>query len=122
MKWICCLALPVALLFGTTGDGGPLKPRKPERPDVVVYGKASFIDRFEGQKRAGVIIIGDGTSYLGLYVFDRWGNCVARDDTSGAKAARDDLAVEWYPAEEAAYSIDVCNFGPHTNKFTLVIR
>ena len=32
------------------------------------------------------IIIGDGSSFLGVYVFDSWGNCVARDDTSFSSA------------------------------------
>jgi hypothetical protein len=89
---------------------------------VEAFAHASFADVFDSQKRASAIVIGDGGTYLGIYVFDRWGNCIARDDFTGSVAAHDDLAVEWYPPEVGGYLVDVRNFGPSPNGFTIVIR
>jgi hypothetical protein len=117
--WLGILGL---LLMASLGGGAPLQPRKVEKADVDPFGRTSFIERFEKAKRAGVIVIGDGQTYLGIYVFDRWGNCVAKDDRSVSSAARDDLAVEWFPPEIASYTIEVCNFGRFTNEFTIAIQ
>jgi hypothetical protein len=122
MKQCAWLGFLAMLLMGNLGGSAPLEARKPAKGLVRAFGQSSFIERFEGQKRAGAIVIGDGGTYLGLYVFDRWGNCVARDDFTGSSAGRDDLAVEWYPPKVSTYVIEVRNFGPSTNGFTIVIR
>ncbi len=116
------LGLLGALLWAGLSAGATVRPRAPERNAVDPYGITTFVDRFEGKKRACVVAVGDGSSYMGLYVFDRWGNCVAKDDASEVFATRDDLAVEWYPAETAEYTIDVRNFGSSRNIFNISIR
>ena len=122
MRYTLWIGLVGTLVFGNLGGGAPAQPKLSERGAVEALGRTSFVDRFEGQKRACAIVIGDGHTYLGLYVFDRWGNCVARDDNADTPAARDDLAVEWFPPETASYTVDVRNFGPNSNIFTIAIR
>src|SRR5437763_1580295 len=111
MKHGAGCALLGLLLLASLGGCAPLRGSKTTKGEVDAFGQSSFVDLFEAQKRACAIVIGDGDTYLGLYVFDRWGNCVARDDFSGSSAARDDLAVEWFPPEVGPYTIDVRNFG-----------
>src|SRR5437868_9342886 len=122
MKQAACLGLLGALLLASGSGGAPVRERKPERNAVDAFGVTTFVDRFEGKKRACVVAIGDGSTYMGFYVFDRWGNCVAKDDASEVFATRDDLAVEWYPSETADYTVDVRNFGSARNTFNISIR
>jgi hypothetical protein len=122
MQQHACFGVLGLLLMATFGASAPLQPGKVKKADVDPFGRTSFVERFEKAKRAGVIVIGDGQTYLGVYVFDRWGNCVAKDDTSGSAAARDDLAVQWFPPEVGSYTIEVCNFGRSTNEFTIAIQ
>ena len=122
MNQSACLIVIGFTLIASLVGGAPLQERKPEQAAVEPFGRTSIVERFEGQKRASAIVVGDGQTYLGIYVFDQWGNCVAKDDSSGSLAARDDLAVEWFPPEISTYTIDVCNFGRSTNTVTIVIR
>jgi len=122
MKQAACLGLLGALLLATVSGGAPVRERKPERNAVDAFGVTSYADRFEGKKRACVVAIGDGSTFMGLYVFDRWGNCVAKDDVSEVFATRDDMAVEWYPSETDVYTVDVRNFGSSRNMFHISIR
>jgi hypothetical protein len=122
MKYGAGLGLVGAVWAVSLGGGVPLDGPKTVTAGVEPYGQTSFVNVHDGRKRASAIVIGDGSTYLGVYVFDRWGNCVARDDFAGSPAGRDDLAVEWYPPEVGPYAVDVCNFGRSGNDFTIVIR
>ncbi len=122
MKTRAVFAIFLGLFLCSFGGGAVLQPRKPERHLVTPLDRMSIVERFEGGRRAGAIVIGNGRSFMGVYVFDRHGNCVALDDSMGAGPVRDDLAVEWFPAETGAYSIEVNNFGLSANAFTLVVR
>src|SRR5437879_6217753 len=112
--WLGLLVIP---LLANLGGGAPVKAKQAGRSEVEPLGHALFLDQFESHQRACAIVIGDGETPMGLYVFDRWGNCIARDDYSGSPAVRDDLAVEWFPPEAAPYGIDVYNFGRSSNVF-----
>lgn len=120
-RWAGLGVVELLLIAGLSG-GGPVEPRKTEKAQVTPFATTAFADHFEKGKRANAIVSGDGQTYLGLYIFDRWGNCVAKDDTSGSSAGRDDLAVEWFPPEVASYTIEVCNFGRYANEFTIAIH
>lgn len=117
--WVVFLCLLVIVPWGV---GAPLEDRAPAQVVVEPSGRASFVDVYASHKRACAIVSGDGRTYLGLYVFDRWGNCVARDDYTGSNAARDDLAVEWFPPDVGAYTVDVINFGRAPNKALIAIH
>jgi len=116
------VGLMVLLFCCGSGGGTSLPLGEPLRSEIRPFGQAIFVNRLEGKKRASAIAIGDGSTFMGLYVFDRWGNCVAKDDYSGSTAARDDLAVEWFPPEAGQYTIELRNFGRSSNAFTIVLR
>ncbi len=120
MKWLRGLGFSWFLLLTAVGMAAPGPEGKPVRTSADPLGQVSYVDSFEAHKRASAIVIGDGTTVMALYVFDRWGNCVAKDE--GVAPVRDDLAVEWYPTETSLYSIDICNFGRSANNFTVVIK
>jgi hypothetical protein len=112
------------LLLGcvTLGSGAPVGGRAvPRQQGVEPYGRRSYVATFKGKERACVIVKGAGQTYLGLYVYDEHGNCVARDDR-GSNNVKDGLAVEWFPLKTAPYTVEVRNFGPLVNSFSLALR
>jgi hypothetical protein len=117
-----CLAAALSLAAACLVRGGPVSGsawlKKIEAPPHRSW---SVGTTFKGGERATVIVSGTGASYLGLYVYDEDGNCVARDDL-GDKGVRDDLTVVWYPPRTAPYRIEVRNFGARLNQFDLVTR
>jgi hypothetical protein len=87
---------------------------------VVAYGNQCYVLPFKGHERANVTVVGKGSSYLGLYVFDRHGNCLCADDHA-APPNKDDCAVEWYPSRTESYLIEVRNLGPVENGFVIAM-
>lgn len=68
---------------------------------------------FAGKEKASVECSGkEHKQFVGLYVYDRQGNCVAWDDLAAVRGAdRCDVAsVEWYPPASGAYVIEIHNF------------
>ncbi|MBI3406878.1 MAG: hypothetical protein HY040_00795 [Planctomycetes bacterium] len=110
MKRLGAFALLSGLLVTCSGGGGPIRPHPPEFIEVPGYYVASVAEDFAGGVRANVIVSGNMQAYLGVYVFDALGNCVAWDDF-GNRATYDDLNAEWYPPVAGRYGIDVYNFG-----------
>jgi hypothetical protein len=120
------LATACGLFIAGVGlAGGPGRvPREPSvlRGELVTpYGSRAFKITFKGGEPALVIVSGDGTTYMGLYVYDEHGNCVGKDDL-GDKGSHDDLAVRWVPPRTARYRIEVRNFGALPNTFQLAKR
>ena len=110
MKRVGMFALLGVFLLASSGGGGPVKPHPPEFVEIPGYFVTSKADDFSGGVRANIIISGNYAAYLGVYVFDPLGNCVAWDDF-GNRATYDDLNAEWYPPVEGRYGIDIWNFG-----------
>jgi hypothetical protein len=83
---------------------------------VEPYETRSAKIEFVGTEKAAVACMGNHKTYLGLYVYDANGNCVAWDDLVATKgrSPTDGLAVEWYPPETATYNVEVVNFGAAT--------
>lgn len=69
---------------------------------------------------AEVIVIGDGNTYLALYVYDRHGNCVAHDE--GTDRIRDDLAAGWVSADGQTYAFEMVNLGRSENQVNYKVR
>ena len=80
-----------------------------------------YVDTFKKNERALAIVSGGGDSRMGLYVFDRHGNCLAKDDLSSATTG-DDLIVEWYPSEEGRCCVAVRNSGFEANTYRMALR
>jgi hypothetical protein len=120
-KIMACSVLTV-LFCVSLGSADLVKSRKGEI-DLVLPAQMtrSYMDTFRKDERALAIASGNGRACLGLYVFDSQGNCLAKDDLS-APATADDLIVEWYPAEQGRYSVDVRNAGFETNKYQIALR
>jgi hypothetical protein len=85
------------------------------------YRHSTLIEPFKGKERAVAILSGDGSTCLGLYIFDMNGNCVELDDQS-RKATFDDVVVEWFPQQDAPYAVEPRNGGPVVNEAKMVIR
>src|SRR5713226_9115021 len=116
------LLLTTAVLLGVSGagHGGPVAPFKQQLPQIPQLASQTYSLEFKGGERALVIASGDASTFMGLYVYDAHGNCIAWDDT-GTAATLDDLAVDWYPRQTAPYTIDVCNLGPRVNQCKVII-
>jgi hypothetical protein len=122
MKRVCFgIGFLALLAFSTAGLGGPVQPFQVRRPLLPPLDRASTEIEFKGGQRASALAMGDGSTYLGLYVFDVYGNCVAWDD-EGTTATLDDLAVEWFPTTTSTYLVEVRNCGLQNNKCKIVLR
>jgi hypothetical protein len=112
----------LALLCVSFGSADLVKSRKGETKQALPAGLTrSYVDAFKKGERALAISSGGGDSCMGLYVFDSQGNCLARDDFS-APATADDLIVEWYPAEQGRYSVELRNAGFQNNEYQFVLE
>jgi hypothetical protein len=119
LTFLCGLLL---VACATGGSGAPVKGPYPKSKQVVeAYGVRTYAETFKAGERASIVVVGNGATYLGLYVHDEGGNCVAWDD-KGDYPNRDDLAVQWFPPKAARYTIEVRNFGPSPNTFEMAIR
>jgi hypothetical protein len=122
MRRSLVVASLVLLGWVTLGSGAPVEgPAVALKVGIEPYGRQSFPLTFKAGEQAKVIASGNQQTYLGLYIYDDQGNCVARDDM-GDTRTRDDLAVEWYPPSTSEYTIEVRNFGPMANVFQIAFR
>jgi hypothetical protein len=116
-----CSVLAV-LLCVSFGSADLIKPRAAETRRVLLAGLTrDYVDTFKKNDRALAIVSGGGDSRMGLYVFDRMGNCLAKDDFS-SPATGDDLIVEWYPSEEGRYCVALRNAGFEANTYRIALR
>jgi hypothetical protein len=117
------LVLGLACFCAAASPAEPVKAWDPRGAEPIrPLSSKSFVVEFKGGRRAGAIASGvDGTTFLGLYVYDVHGNCVAWDDR-GNWATRDDTAVDWFPRENAVYMVEVRNFGVTTNACKIFLR
>ncbi len=113
------LALPMVL-------GGPVQPFGDEEKGfhqmrLEPFAVRTFTQECKGGERTCVIAIGQGTTPLGVYVYDVHGNCVAWDDYSLSDVA-DDLALEFHPPQQGVYEVEIRNFGRRSNSVELAVR
>jgi hypothetical protein len=116
LVWGCAV-----LAFVGAVQGGPTTPIKAQTQEIPALGGRVFSAEWEGNRRASAIAIGDGSTYMGLYVYDKHGNCVAWDDEGTARTC-DDLAVEWRPRQNAVYAVEIHNNGMQSNRCKVVLR
>src|SRR5207253_1650645 len=101
------------------GTGAELDPKtRGVKDKVEAYGQKTYWRKFEAGRPAKVIAVGEGTGFIGLYVFDPDGNCVARDDEATQRTPSD-TAVEWVPPRTGYYTIEVKCLGRNGNDFML---
>lgn len=120
-----CLGLSVILFAGALVWGQTtnlIEPKFGKGAEILEPGgnRNYRADLNPGQK-GRVLVIGDGQSLLGVYVYDKDGNCVAWDDEVG-EGTRDDLAVQWIASGAGVHAVEVKNFSKVKNTFELAIQ
>lgn len=120
MRWTGSLVL-LLLLLPLLVQSSPLQAVPGRVIKLLPYRSLSVIVEFAKEERANVIIVGNGRTPLGLYVYDPAGNCVARDDQVSGKVI-DDNAVIWFPTATQKYRIEVRNLGGLENVVKIFVR
>jgi hypothetical protein len=123
MKRPLFLLLGLAALLFAVGDGrgGPVTPFAEDKAVLGPLTSRLYTVEFKGGQRALVLATGNGATFMGVYVYDAQGNCVAWDD-EGNLWTCDDLAVDWTPPANAIYTIEVRNAGLVKNTCRVVMR
>jgi hypothetical protein len=122
-RWVLWPGLVILLTGAALGTGAPLSPEKRAfEGRVEGYGDSNYWRTFQGGIRAKAIALGKtGEGYLGLFVFDPHGNCVAHDHSVTGRS-RDDAAVEWLPAQTGLYTIEVRALGRIGSDYLMAVR
>jgi hypothetical protein len=119
-KWSkqAALWLALAALPGWSGQvlAAPVGGRFAKVEVVTANTTDNYTVQFAGGVTARIIVIGDGRTDLDLFVYDQFGNEVARDDDT-----TDDCAVVFIPAG-GAYTIKVKNLGAVPNRYRMVVK
>lgn len=115
----------VLLLLAHLAPGAPVQPWAKESGfrQLAIEPFATYFSSFtcKARERTAIMVYGQGTSPMAIYVYDAHGNCVARDDLS-LSIVSDDLAVEWQPASEQVYDVEIRNLGRKVNNAEIAVR
>lgn len=84
---------------------------------VQAYETNSYTIELYGGDVTQINLIGDGDTDLDLFVYDSWGNLVAKNDD-----VRDFCRVRFTPNQRATYRIEVKNLGSVYNDFVLRVH
>lgn len=115
------IALAGSLFLWETGGGAPVQSVEPADIDLLPFATHVVQHELKGQEETRIIASGRAPYYLGLYVFDRDGNCVAWDDFGGTEV-REDCGVIFTPPTQGIYRIEVRSFFHLANKVRFVVR
>jgi len=69
---------------------------------------------FRGGEVATVVVIGDGTTDLDLYVYDEYGNLVAMDNDYS-----DHCVATWFPSRTGWFTVKIVNRGSVYNDYSM---
>jgi hypothetical protein len=117
---IIALAVFLGAVF-LAAHGSPLEPVKPRVADVGPFRRVVESRVFRAGQAAKVIGVGNDRTYLGLYLYDSYGNCLAWDD-QGNSSIKDDIAVEWFPVHNEPYTYEFRNQGSGFNSLDMAVR
>ena len=102
------VTLIFALMFGVTQPNLAMIPQGPEADmirSIPAYSSRSFRATFEGDEMAEAAVIGDGGTYLSVYITDKNGREVKRSERKTVHYLR------WYAATTQQYTIKIVNHG-----------
>ena len=124
-RWLLLVVLIGVTALSASGQEPDELPEAPKSRELgpvnlVPYGSISIEYPLTVGQTARVFAIGDGRTAIGLYIYDRHGNCVSRDDR--IDRLLDDRVVVYVPAETAEYTLEMRNFGSTPNRTLLVVR
>jgi hypothetical protein len=109
------------LMAGVVGHGAPVSGDFVKTFEILPGRSITMVREYKAGERACAIVTGRGLSYLGLYVYDADGNCIARDDRASWQT-RDDAAVDWYPPAQQRYAVEVKSLAGYKNAFELAVH
>jgi len=116
------MALAVFFLMAfLCAQSSPLEPVKPREVVLEPYRRVVETQVFAAGQLGKVIGIGDGRTYLALYLYDSYGNCVAWDD-QGTSSIKDDVYVECFPLHPERYTYEFRNQGSSSNRVEIAVR
>ncbi len=121
-RWVSGPILLVLAAGVGLGVGTALDPSvKAENGKLEPYSDHTYWRKFDAGRKAEVVAVGEGTSFLALYVFDGHGNCVVYDDDVSSRSP-DDAAVQWVPAQTGLYTIEVRSLNNQKNQYVMRVR
>ena len=115
-KRLIAMTLMVAFVLSTGAEsfadayGGP----RGGKYKISARDSHRFPVFFVGGRTARVAVVGDGYTILDLYIYDQYGNLIAKDERSTVS-----LLVEWYPRFGQTFFIEVINRGNTYNEYGL---
>lgn len=114
--------LAIGVGCGRRGDPEEKAKEKAKKEGSLIAGYQSLTQPLKLQPGAEktVIASGEGSTALGMYVYDKDGNCVAHDD-AGNQATKDDLAVSLIATGEQGYTFEVVNLGRVDNVTRILV-
>ncbi len=125
MKERFLLGCPALLVVAGLAFAAPVTPFADEKGYMEQVFEPLTTQLFslpcKAKERTSVIVYGQGTSPMAVYVYDIHGNCVAMDDVSTGRIS-DDLMAAWYPEVQQIYDIEIRNLGLNRNRPEIAMR
>jgi len=113
------------LLLTRLAGGAPVEPFDDDKGfrelTFQPFSWQAFTLKCNAKERTCASVYGFGNGPMAVYVFDAYGNCVARDDVAHSLVS-DDLATEWHPLTEETYVVEIRNLGRKPNNAEVAIR
>ena len=106
----------VAAVMGLSGVGFAGAVGGPRANTTRVNARATdvYTISFRGWETARITVAGDGDTDLDLYVYDEFGNLIAKDDDN-----TDYCVVSWTPRFTGPFTVRVVNRGGVYNQYRL---
>jgi len=104
------LVLLVPSLAVAGAVGGPVN----HKDTVMPLSTDSFVVVFEKDRKASVVVSGDGSTDLDCAAYDSGGNLVDSDTNPG-----DLCTLDWTPAWTGKFTLKIMNLGKKPNEYSL---
>jgi len=115
MKTLMVLATIAAMtLTGMAAHAGRVPGPFQHRDSVKAHETDVYTMTFRGGEDAVILVRGDHDTDLDLYVYDEFGNLVAKDDDSS-----DSCKVVFTPLFTARFTVKVVNHGSVYNEYAI---
>lgn len=120
-KWavdlVAVFALAASILSPLTAHADPCRGTISGSYRLPANSTHTFTECFRTGEWTQVVVSGDGTTDLDLYVYDGWGNLIA-SDTDGS----DDCLVDLTVFQGGYFRVEVRNLGRIYNDYSIVMR
>ena len=115
-KFATMLILAVALTLKAIAPtyAGAIGGNRYGEYNIRPFSTHTFQIAFRGGEYARVIVEGDGSTDLDLYIYDQWGNPVDSDVDY-----TDYCVTQWYVRVAAVYTVKIVNREGYTNSYAI---